>query len=300
MIARTGAFDRAILAADDHRWHPFHKADIDFSLPFDMTTQPLLADSIVVALAAPYVSDHLDREGLRTAFVNEVALRYFSSILHGEQMALGFAAALCLRVDDLGAKEYAANQAREEARHVTAFNLYIQSRWGAPSAPNPVFEAFLPEVLESRQEWKLVIGMQVLVESMAMGIFSALHDNINDDVGRMLVRLVSVDESFHLRAGHIFIDQVLSTASDQDRAEMEIWTARSFRRLSLGLFAPQQQKDLYLKFGLEPERVAKDLRRLRPGPMPTAADAIFRTVAKAIGRAGLIGAKTKNAYRSYL
>ena len=31
---------------------------------------------------------------------------------------------------DQGAQEYAANQTREEARHVTAFARYIKARWG--------------------------------------------------------------------------------------------------------------------------------------------------------------------------
>ena len=60
-----------------------------------------------------------------------------SSILHGEQGALSLSASLCHILRDPGAQEYAANQTREEARHVTAFSQYIQARWGKPRAGRP-------------------------------------------------------------------------------------------------------------------------------------------------------------------
>ena len=64
-------------------------------------------------------------------------LRSFSSILHGEQGALNLSASLCHVLYDQGAQEYAANQTREEARHVTAFAKYIKARWGRPVPLQP-------------------------------------------------------------------------------------------------------------------------------------------------------------------
>ena len=64
--------------------------------------------------------------------VNELARFQLSNVLHGEQAALSLSASLCHILLDPGAQEYAANQAREEARHVTAFSRYIASRWGTP------------------------------------------------------------------------------------------------------------------------------------------------------------------------
>ena len=73
----------------------------------------------------------------RIRFINAQTLRCFSSILHGEQGALNLSASLCHVLYDQGAQEYAANQTREEARHVTAFAKYIKARWGRPVAVQP-------------------------------------------------------------------------------------------------------------------------------------------------------------------
>src|SRR2546430_9913965 len=52
---------------------------------------------------------------------NETASWLASNLLHGEQGALSLSATLCEMFLDPGAQEYAANQVREEARHVHAF-----------------------------------------------------------------------------------------------------------------------------------------------------------------------------------
>ena len=54
--------------------------------------------------------------------LNNESFRFvLSQILHGEQAALSLSASLCHVLRDPGAQEYAANQTREEARHVAGF-----------------------------------------------------------------------------------------------------------------------------------------------------------------------------------
>ena len=97
----------------------------------------------------------------------------FSSILHGEQGALNLSASLCHVLYDQGAQEYAANQTREEARHVTAFAKYIKARWGRPVPCGAALKALLVEIIEAPEVYKKIIGMQMLVEGLAMGAFAA-------------------------------------------------------------------------------------------------------------------------------
>ena len=77
------------------------------------------------------VADKLD-EGQKIQLANESTRFTMSSILHGEQGALSLSTSLVQILRDPGAQEYAANQAREEARHVNGFARYIDKRWGAP------------------------------------------------------------------------------------------------------------------------------------------------------------------------
>ena len=127
---RTDAFDKIISATHDHFWDPLDKTYIDFDAPFDMTKVPILPLDAVVELKSA-VADRLD-EGQKIQLVNDVNHWSISNLLHGEQGALSLSASLCHILVDPGAQEYAANQAREEARHVTGFTKYIAKRWGAP------------------------------------------------------------------------------------------------------------------------------------------------------------------------
>src|SRR5580704_6380555 len=84
---RSTAFDKIISATHDHFWDPLDPKYIDFSEPWDMRTQPLVPDDMIMSLNTPYVSDRLSDRGERTRFINEMTLWQFSSILHGEQGA---------------------------------------------------------------------------------------------------------------------------------------------------------------------------------------------------------------------
>ncbi|MDO9125686.1 MAG: ferritin-like domain-containing protein, partial [Parvibaculum sp.] len=121
--ARSTAFDKIISATHDHFWDPLDKKYIDFTQPFDMKRQTVVPMDFVLELQTP-IADRLSEEE-KIALSNESARWMLSSILHGEAGALALSASLCHILKDPGAQEYAANQAREEARHVTGFAKYI-------------------------------------------------------------------------------------------------------------------------------------------------------------------------------
>src|SRR5579871_1733326 len=138
---RATAFDKIISATHDHFWDPLSKDYIDFDEPFDMENEAILPEEMIGVLQTPYGKEMLADPKKRIAFINASTLRSFSSILHGEQGALNLSASLCHVLYDQGAQEYAANQTREEARHVTAFAKYVRSRWGRPRPCGTVLKA---------------------------------------------------------------------------------------------------------------------------------------------------------------
>ena len=169
---RSTAFDKIISATHDHFWDPLDKKYIDFDLPFDLENEALMPEEQQPILRLPYVAENLTDPKERIRFINYMQLWNFSSILHGEQGALNLSASLCHVLKDQGAQEYAANQTREEARHVTAFAKYIKSRWGRPVPCGSALKALLIEIIESPAVYKKIIGMQMLVEGLAMGAFA--------------------------------------------------------------------------------------------------------------------------------
>src|SRR6476620_1357054 len=253
--ARSTVFDKIISATHDHFWDPLDSKYIDFSAPWDMENEPLLPDDQIMSLSVPYVLDHLEKTGQKAKFINEMALWNFSSILHGEQGALNLSASLCHVLKDQGAQEYAANQTREEARHVTAFAKYIKARWGRPVQCSPVLQTLLVEIISAPEVYKKIIGMQMLVEGLAMGAFATFYQKLNDPLGRKLMQLVMTDEAFHHKFGKIWADRTVPKLTAEEHIIIEDWAAHCFQTLLFNLVATSEQRDLYEEFGMDPDKV---------------------------------------------
>ncbi len=301
---RTGAFDKIISATHDHFWDPLDKAYIDFDEPFDVENEPLISEDMLVALKTDYVSNHLSDPKERTRFINQQVRWMFSSILHGEQGALNLSASLCHVLRDQGAQEYAANQAREEARHVTAFAKYIKARWGRPVECGPVLKDLLVEIIGSPEVYKKIVGMQMLVEGLAMGAFATFYKELRDPMGRKLLQLVMTDEAFHHKFGKIWADRTVPKLSPEEHNIIEDWAAHCFQTLLFNLVAPHQQRAIYESFGLDCDRVVEEVQKLatdeaRREDMKEATN-IFRVLVKTLVNAGIVTDRTRGFYAMYV
>jgi len=302
--ARSTAFDKIISATHDHFWDPLDKAYIDFDEPWDMENEPLVPEDMIVSLQTDYVNNALQDPKQRTRFINESVLRSFSSILHGEQGALNLSASLCHVLKDQGAQEYAANQTREEARHVTAFAKYIKARWGRPVECGPTLKDLLVEIISAPEVYKKIIGMQLLVEGLAMGAFATFYRNIRDPLGKKMLQLVMSDEAFHHKFGKIWADRTIPKLTPEEHATVEDWAAHCFQNLLFNLAAPIAQKGFYEGFGLDPVKVTEAFREImtderRRENMKEQSN-IFRVLVKTLLNAGIITERTKALYGMYV
>ena len=302
--ARSTAFDKIISATHDHFWDPLDAKYIDFSEPFDMENTMILPEKMIGALQLDYVNEVLGSEKRRIAFANAQTLRTFSSILHGEQGALNLSASLCHVLKDQGAQEYAANQTREEARHVTAFAKYIKARWGRPVECGPILKDLLVEIIHAPEVYKKIIGMQMLVEGLAMGAFATIFNETNDPLAKKLTQLVMTDEAFHHKFGKIWADRTIPHLTEAEHEVIEMWAAHCFQTLLFNLVAPTQNVGLYEEFGLDPDRVIEEMGKLvndetRREEMKEATN-IFRVLVKTLVNAGIITNRTKAFYSMYV
>ena len=302
--ARSTAFDKIISATHDHFWDPLDKKYIDFDTPWDMENDPLVGEELNAALQTDYVKEKLNTPALRAQFLNKSLLYSFSSILHGEQGALNLSASLCHVLLDQGAQEYAANQTREEARHVTAFAKYIKARWGRPVAASKVLQSLLVDIIGSPEVYKKIIGMQMLVEGLAMGAFATFYQKLNDPLGRQLMQLVMTDEAFHHKFGKIWADRTIPKLSETEHNIVEDWAAHCFQILLFNLVSPSEQVDLYVEFGLDPARVLAEIQEIatdevRREDMKETAN-IFRVLIKTLLNAGIITDRTRAFYGMYV
>ena len=301
---RSSAFDKIIAATHDHFWDPLDTKYIDFDEPFDMENEPLVPEEMIAALQTDYVSNHLSDPKERTRFINTMVLHNFSSILHGEQGALNLSASLCHVLKDQGAQEYAANQTREEARHVTGFAKYIKTRWGRPLECGPVLKDLLVEIIHAPEVYKKIIGMQMLVEGLAMGAFASFYNNIRDPLGKKLLQLVMTDEAFHHKFGKIWADRTVPKLDPEEHAIIEDWAAHCFQTLLFNLVSPTQQMALYADFGLDGMKVIEEFQKVmtddvRRESMRESAN-IFRVLIKTLLNAGIITDRTRAFYGMYV
>jgi hypothetical protein len=295
---RSDAFDAIISATHDHFWDPLDKNYIDFDQPFDMAAMSVVPLDMVVELRSA-VADRLD-EGQKIQLANDVMHWSISNLLHGEQGALSLSASLCHILLDPGAQEYAANQAREEARHVAGFTRYIAKRWGEPLPVGRTIATVLADLVSTPEVYKKIVGMQMLIEGLAMGSFATLNARTNDPVLRRLVQLVMSDEAFHHRFGRIWAAKTIRHLSGEEHRKVEDWAAQIFQTLLFNLINAEQKQVIYAKYGLDwrwvrdavKESFSDDDRR---NSLKESTN-MFRVLIKTLLHAGIITSRTAPLY----
>lgn len=300
---RADAFDQIISMTRDHFWDPNDPAYVDYDAePFDATKDMIMPRDFVVELNCA-VAEKLD-ERQQILLANESTRFSLSSILHGEQGALSLSTSLVQILRDPGAQEYAANQAREEARHVTGFSKYIERRWGKPIACGSTLAALMNEIVRAPEVYKKIVGMQMLIEGLAMGAFATLHSKTRDPLLRRVVQLVMSDEAFHHRFGKIWADRTVPKLDEEEHERVEDWAAKCFHTLLFNLVNAEQKQAIYPQFGLEWEWVRAAVQEAftdadRRRAM-TESTNIFRVLIKTLLKAGIITDRTKPVYAAWV
>ncbi|GAK46146.1 conserved protein [Tepidicaulis marinus] len=301
-LDRTSAFDKIISATHDHFWDPNDARYIDFSEPFDIENEYMVDPTMTVGYGTA-VWDKLDEKG-RVKLTNLETHWSLSNILHGEQGALALSASLCHILRDPGAQEYAANQAREEARHVTAFTNIVKARFGRPMACGPVLRDVLTELVTSKFAWKKIVGMQLLVEGLAMGAFATFYNKGRDPLIVRLSQLAMTDEAFHHKFGKIWADRTVPKLSKEEHNKIEDWAWEVFQTLLFNIGAPSQKQHIYEQVGLDWEWVQGAFmegmtdEKIRTNMQESAN--IFRVLVKTLAMTGIITERTAGNYAAYI
>jgi hypothetical protein len=300
---RTDAFDGIIAATVDHFWDPTDPRYIDFKAePFDLNEQTIMPRDFAIELNTA-VADKLDeRQKIRLA--NQNTRFVLSSILHGEQGALSLSASLTQILRDPGAMEYAANQTREEARHVTGFTNYISTRWGTPLQSGATIRSLLNEIVKSGAVYKKLVGMQMLIEGLAMGAFATVQRETNDPVLRRLIHFTMSDEAFHHKFGKIWADRTIPQLSEEEHEHVEMWAAEAFQVLLFNLVNAEQKQEIYKEFDLDWQWVRSAVMEAftdedRRSQM-TENTNIFRVLIKTLLKAGIITERTRHVYAAWV
>jgi len=302
---RSDAFDKIISATHKHFWDPNDKKYIDYSTPFDCENNHICDPRVFcMELRIPSIADKLD-EKQKIKLSNESFRWVLSQILHGEQGALSLSASLCHVLKDPGAQEYAANQTREEARHVLGFTKYIEARWGKPYRVGPTLGRVLNSIVSSDQVYKKIVGMQMLIEGLAMGAFAMAHEDTNDPLLKTLLKYTMSDEAFHHKFGKIWADRTIPKLSESEHHKVEDWSESLFTNLLFNLVNPWEKKEIYESVGLNHKWVAQEFiagldRDEVAKTEMRQQNNIFRVLVKTLLKAHIITDRTKSTYAEYV
>jgi hypothetical protein len=145
----------------------------------------------------------------------------FSQFLHGEQGALNVSARIVQSVPDLDSKFYAATQTMDEARHVELYAKFVDEKIGLYYPVNQDLAKLLAESL-SDSRWDLpYLGMQVLIEGLALAAFGLYRDMATNPLVKQLLAYVMQDEARHVAFGRLALKDYYAQLTEKERAERE-------------------------------------------------------------------------------
>ena len=142
-----------------------------------------------------------------------------SQFLHGEQGALLVASQLVSCAPTYNAKLYAASQTFDEARHVEVFNKYLQQRIGMMYPINTSLKSLLDKILTDERWDMKFIGMQIVIEGLALSAFNTTRETTPDPVLKDIVYLVIRDEARHVTFGVNYLEEFVKSLTEEERDE---------------------------------------------------------------------------------
>jgi hypothetical protein len=167
----------------------------------------------------------------------------FGQLFFGEQAALALCSQLLNMVPEMETKFCLAGQIIDEARHTEVFGRYLD-KLGFDPPVNPPLEELVGRLLESDHYGEKIVGMQIFLEGIAVGIFQRFQTDSPDPLMRDLLRLVLRDESRHAGFGVIYLADKFRDASPAERRRIEDFVAelwRLFHHATASPFGPMSE-----------------------------------------------------------
>src|SRR3989454_7024083 len=252
---------RLYVKAAEAQW--ISERDVDWDRPIDhakFATTPL-GSGLPIEKTSYWRS--LDEETVWKLTKCTASFR-LSNFLHGEQGALMVAAQLVNAVPHTDAKFYAATQTMDEARHVEVFAKYIQKL----DEVRPIAAALktiLDATLQTEDWMKKLVGMQIVVEGLALYSFREMRNLTEEPLLKDLLTYVARDESRHHAYGVQYVARCVPCLAPKEKAELEDFALECARSLidrnAQGFFTTLMQ--IWAEVGIDPAAMFTSLANER-------------------------------------
>ncbi len=174
-----------------------------------------------------------------------------SQFLHGEQGALICTSKIVETVPWYDAKLYASTQVMDEARHVEVFARYLDEKMGGMYQVNAHLKMLLDDIIKDNRWDMTYLGMQIMIEGLALAAFGYLHELTGEPLLKKLLRYVMSDEARHVAFGVLSLKEAYEDMSDaeiKDRQEFAFEASIRMRDRFL-------QQEVWERLGVKPRDV---------------------------------------------
>jgi hypothetical protein len=194
-------------------------ARLDWSLELDPENPMALKDEALTIYGTDYWRKMNDKE--RAWLRRNLQANQISQFMHGEQGALIATAKIVGTVPDMNAKFYAATQVMDEARHVEAYKRLLHEKFDLAYPINPALKSLLEQTLSDRRWDMTYLGMQVLIEGLALAAFQSIRDKAGNTLAGAVNAYVMQDEARHVSFGRLALRDYYPHLSAAERDERE-------------------------------------------------------------------------------
>jgi hypothetical protein len=261
---------------------------IDWSIDLDPENPQQLDDRAVPIFGSP-LWDRLTKEERIKLRHHQQALS-LSQFMHGEQGALMAAARIVQTVPDLDAKFYAATQVMDEARHVEAYARLLHDKLGIAYPITPGLKSLLEVVLTDRRWDMTYLGMQVLIEGLALAAFQRIRDQAKNRLAASVNAYVMQDEARHVAFGRLALRDYYPQLTEAERDEREEFVVDACYHMRDRF----DQKELWGQLGLPVKEAVE--ATMKSESMAMFRKRLFSRIVPTVKDIGLWGPRVQKAF----
>jgi hypothetical protein len=209
-----------------------------------------------------------------------------SQFMHGEQGALLCTARIVETVPWIDAKYYAATQVMDEARHVEVFARYLDEKLGHQHRINDNLKQILDDIL-SDSRWDIVyLGMQIMVEGLALAAFGLMHQMTTEPLLKKMLRYVMSDEARHVAFDVLSLQEMYANLSDAEMRERQEFAFDVAKRLQRRFM----HTEMWERMGVDPQAVYRTMDKVNPPAQQMFQQMLFSKIVPNCKKLGLLDA----------
>ena len=220
----------------------------------------------------------------------ELQANSISQFMHGEQGALIATAKIVTTVPDMNAKFYAATQVIDEARHVEAYKRLLHEKFRLAYPINTALKTLLEQTLTDRRWDMTYLGMQVLIEGLALAAFQSIRDKSGSTLAGAVNAYVMQDEARHVSFGRLALRDYYPQLTEAERDEREEFVVEALHFMRDRF----NQAEVWERLGL-PEETLRDIH-YNSKQMNSFRGRLFSRVVPTVKDIGLWGPRVQEAF----